>query len=86
MKFAQRGERPMRHKKPEQNSAAIRAALIAHGLDPDKPSQLADAFRLGWMAAQPGWEAHRCAECDCVFGAADCNWLASGFDWKENHP
>lgn len=65
------------HNRPEFNGPEIIAALKAHGLDTDSPSQLSDAFRLGWMAAQPGWKPQRCAECDCEFGGADCNWIKS---------
>lgn len=62
------------HRRPEHNTPEIVAALKAHGL-PDGPSQLADAFRLGWNAAQPGWKPERCAECNCEFGGLDCRWI-----------
>jgi hypothetical protein len=36
------------HKKPQEPELV--AALKAHGLAHDKPSQLADSFRAGWRA------------------------------------
>lgn len=65
------------HNKPEYNTPEIVAALRAHGLDPDQPNVAADAFRLGWAARDPDWVTPRCAECDCEFGGADCNWIKS---------
>jgi len=44
------------HNNPNVNTPAIRSELIHHGHDPDKPSLLADAFRPGWLTAQPDWE------------------------------
>ncbi len=41
------------HRTPKYQIPALIEALKAHGLEHDKPSQLADAFRIGWMAAQP---------------------------------
>ena len=35
---------------PEHNTLEMHAALVLHGLDHDKPSMMADAFRFGWMA------------------------------------
>lgn len=63
------------HKDPHHNSPEIHGALRAHGMKTDQPDILADAFRLGWAANTPNWEAQRCAECDCEFGGADCNWI-----------
>lgn len=34
------------------DDAALNQALIDHRLPHDKPSQLADAFRTGWLAAR----------------------------------
>lgn len=65
------------HNRPEHNTTAIVAAMVAHGIEPDQPSQIADAFRLGWAAAQPGWQPERCAECDCEVGGMGCNWIKS---------
>lgn len=39
------------HNKPEHNTPPIVEALKEHGLAHDRPSQLADAFRLGYRAA-----------------------------------
>lgn len=36
-------------KHPQYNTPEIVRGLIEHGLDPYQPSQLADAFRLGWV-------------------------------------
>lgn len=63
------------HNSPDHNTPEIHAAMRAHGIDPEVPSQVADAFRIGWISAQPGWEAQRCAECDCEHGGADCSWI-----------
>ncbi|WP_438980136.1 DUF551 domain-containing protein [Polynucleobacter sp.] len=35
-----------------ERNATLDAALIAHKLPHDTPSQLSDAFRIGWQAAQ----------------------------------
>ena len=39
------------HTKPEHSTPAIKEALKAHGMESEKPSMLADGFRLGWAAA-----------------------------------
>ena len=39
------------HRNPVFNHENIRDALEEHNFPADKPSQLADAFRLGWVAA-----------------------------------
>ena len=39
------------HRGPKMSTPQINSALIEAGLPVDKPSQLSDAFRLGWMAA-----------------------------------
>ena len=39
------------HNKPKYQIPALTAALKQHGLEYDKPSQLSDAFRTGWVAA-----------------------------------
>ena len=39
------------HKNPKYQGPALIAAMQQHALEYDKPSQLADAFRLGWVAA-----------------------------------
>lgn len=70
------------HNKPEFNTPEIIAALRAHGMETDKPNMLSDAFRSGFLAAQPGWEPQRCAECDCEFGGGDCNWISSANSTK----
>jgi len=61
------------HNKPAYNTPEMIAAMRAHGIDPEKPSQLADAFRLGFKAAAPDWKPQRCEGCDCEFGGADCS-------------
>lgn len=61
------------HAKPEYNTPKMVAAMRAHGIDPETPSQVADAFRLGFMAASPDWKPQRCEGCDCEFGGADCS-------------
>jgi hypothetical protein len=63
------------HNKPEYNTPEIIAALIAHGMSAQEPSMLSDAFRSGYLAAHTDWKSQRCAECDCKFGGADCNWI-----------
>jgi len=63
------------HNESEHNSPEVVAALKAHGMDADKPSHLADAFRLGWAARDPAWAADRCAECNCENGGAECDWI-----------
>jgi hypothetical protein len=45
------------HNKPEFNTPALIAALKEAGLKHDKPSQLADGFRVGWFAALAEREA-----------------------------
>ncbi|EPX84797.1 hypothetical protein [Salipiger mucosus] len=40
------------HNKPEWNPPELRDELLRNGLSPDTPSQLSDAFRLGWFAAK----------------------------------
>lgn len=66
------------HNRPEHNSPETIAALKAHGLATDRPDIMADAFRLGRASAAPDWQPQRCAECDCQFGGADCNWIKPG--------
>ena len=44
------------HLKPEYNTPEILTALALHGLSTDKPSQLSDAFRLGWLAHEANKE------------------------------
>lgn len=66
------------HNNPNFNTPEIRSALIHHGHDPDKPSILADAFRCGWLAAQPDWERGRCLGCTCEHGGLDCSSLKRG--------
>lgn len=39
------------HNVPEYNTEPIRVALEAHRLPVDTASLLADAFRVGWVAA-----------------------------------
>ena len=39
---------------PEHNTDEIRAELALHGLPIDKPSQIADCFRFGFIAGQNG--------------------------------
>jgi hypothetical protein len=73
------------HNNPEFNTPEMLAAMKAHGMTVDAPSQVADAFRLGWMAAQPGWQASRCAECECENGGAECNWIKFPLDMMEKH-
>ena len=63
------------HNSEDYNDAETVAALIAHGLPANTPSQLADAFRLGRASAAPDWKPQRCAECNCRYGEADCNWI-----------
>lgn len=41
------------HKKPKYQIPELIQALKDHGLEHDTPSQLADAFRTGYLAAQP---------------------------------
>jgi hypothetical protein len=40
------------HHKKEYNTKPIVEGLKAHGLTADKPNQLSDAFRAGWVQAQ----------------------------------
>jgi hypothetical protein len=61
------------HNKPEFNSPEIRDLLLAHGFDPDKPSLTADAFRMGFTAAQPDYKVSRCENCTCDVGGAQCH-------------
>jgi len=63
------------HNKPEFNQPDMIAALNAHGLETDTPSQLADAFRQGRLSAAPGWMPPRCEDCACDFGGADCDFI-----------
>ena len=71
------------HKDPDSNTPAIVAALKAHGLSTESPSQLSDAFRLGALSAAADWKPQRCAECDCEYGGADCNWIKSPSHFEE---
>lgn len=61
------------HNKEKFNPPGVISALKAHGLKTHLPCQLADAFRLGWLAAQPDWKPQRCENCNCEHGQADCN-------------
>lgn len=61
------------HHNPDYNTPEMIAAMRAHGIDPETPSQLADAFRLGFKAAAPGWKPQRCEGCTCAFGGAACD-------------
>ena len=40
------------HKDPKYQTPELIAALRAHGLETNKPSQLSDAFRFGWAEAR----------------------------------
>ncbi len=40
------------HKTPKYQIPELIAALKQHGLATDTPSQLADSFRIGWMASR----------------------------------
>lgn len=40
------------HNKPNYQIPELIEALKAHRLPHDKPSQLADSFRIGWMAGR----------------------------------
>ena len=40
------------HNNPKYQTAELIESLKLHGLNHDKPSQLADAFRTGWMAGR----------------------------------
>ena len=71
-------------KYPEHNTPAIVAALKAHGMEANSPSMLSDAFRLGMLSADPDWKPQRCAECDCDYGGADCNWIKTPSTLKED--
>jgi hypothetical protein len=42
------------HNKPEYNPPELVAALKAYGMVTDTPSQLSDAFRLGWLLSASG--------------------------------
>ena len=44
------------HNKPKYNTPDLVAALKAHNLKVDTPDILADAFRLGWVAAMKNVE------------------------------
>lgn len=70
------------HNKPEYNTPELVAAMKAHGMETDHPSVLSDAFRLGWTVNSPDWKPARCAECDCEFGGAACNWIRSKTDGR----
>jgi hypothetical protein len=39
------------HKSPIYNNEIMHSYMLAQGLDIHNPSQLSDAFRLGWVAA-----------------------------------
>jgi len=60
------------HNNPNFNTPEIQSALICHGMPANEPNILADAFRSGWLAAQPGWEPGRCMGCTCEHGGLDC--------------
>ena len=56
------------HKRTFPEQATLTEALKSHGLETDTPSQLADAFRLGWQAAI-NHERSECAKvCDAMGG------------------
>lgn len=44
------------HNDPAYNTREILAALKKHGLKTDAPSQLADSFRTGFIAARQGFK------------------------------
>ena len=59
------------HNKPDYQIPELIEALKAHRLPHDTPSQLADSFRIGWMACR------ELAQADCVQeDAALWHWLA----------
>ena len=40
------------HHRPEYNTDKIKDGLKSHGMETDSPSQLSDAFRVGFIYAQ----------------------------------
>ena len=59
------------HNKPNYQIPELIEALKAHRLPHDTPSQLADSFRIGWMACR------ELAQADSVLeDAARWQWLA----------
>ena len=64
------------HNKPDYHIPELIEALKAHRLPHDTPSQLADGFRIGWMACRELAQADSVQEdaADPLQGAA--NWLA----------
>lgn len=65
------------HNKPNYQIPELIEALKAHRLPHDTPSQLADSFRIGWMACR------ELAQADSVLeDAARYRWLREGNDAK----
>ena len=65
------------HNKPNYQIPELIEALKAHRLPHDTPSQLADSFRIGWMACR------ELAQTDSVLEeAARYRWLREGNDAK----
>jgi hypothetical protein len=50
------------HNKPEWHNPILDQALLDHGLPVNDPSQLADAFRSGWVSARSGLDPMK----DCI--------------------
>ena len=66
------------HNKPNYQIPELIEALKAHRLPHDTPSQLADSFRIGWMACR------ELAQADSVLeDAARYRYLRDG-DWREH--
>ena len=66
------------HNKPDYHIPELIEALKAHRLPHDTPSQLADSFRIGWMAC-----CRELAQADSVQeDAARYRWLREGNDAK----
>ena len=73
------------HNKPKYQIPELIESLKAHGLDADKPSQLSDAFRTGWVAAlaalrsmPQGEPVDKQQEIDTITELNHAQWLALG--------
>lgn len=72
------------HLNPKYQIPALIKALKDHGLEHDKPSQLSDAFRTGWMAAQSTSQPLvEVREPGLLQGRSRIGWGEEWGDWEE---
>ena len=65
------------HNKPNYQIPELIEALKAHRLPHDTPSQLADSFRIGWMACRELAQAESVPAVDEARRLFDAGWKAA---------